>query len=90
MNYLRPITLAMLLKSQDSPWLKWFDFLKPSVQKKPNTIIMHVGTNDMTQGVINISKVRIIIISIQELDNTGNLKLGFSNIIKTTEKDNSQ
>ena len=51
---------------------------------------MHVGTNDMTQGVMNISKIRIILITIQELDNTGNLKLGFSNIIKKTEKDNSQ
>ena len=58
--------------------------------EEPNTIIMHVGTNDMTQGVINISKIRIILITIQELDNTGNLKLGFSNIIKKTEKDNSQ
>ena len=58
--------------------------------EEPNTITMHVGTNDMTQGVINISKIRIILITIQELDNTGNLKLGFSNIIKKTEKDNSQ
>ena len=34
------------------------DYVKPGVRKKPDTLIIHVGTNDLTEDVNNTKKVR--------------------------------
>ena len=34
------------------------DYVKPAVRKKPDTLIIDVGTNDLTKGVNTTKKVR--------------------------------
>ena len=54
------------------------DYIKPITRKKPDVIIMDVGTNDLTKGVNMMSKVRKIISAIQKVDSTIDIQLGFS------------
>ena len=53
------------------------DYVRPVIRKKLDVVIMHVGTNDLTKGVNTMSKVRKILSSIQEVDSTRNVQLGF-------------
>ena len=66
------------------------DYVRPVTRKKPDVIIMHVGTNDLTKGVNTMSKVRKIVSAIQEVDSTGNIQLGFSSIAQMADKDYSK
>ena len=66
------------------------DCVRPVTQKKPDVIIMHVCTNDLTKGVNTMSKVRKIVSATPEVDSTRNIQLGFSNIIQRAEKDYSK
>ena len=34
------------------------DYVKPVARKKPDTLIIHVGTNDLANGVNTMKKVR--------------------------------
>ena len=54
------------------------DYIKPITRKKPDVIIMDVGTNDLTKGVNMMSKVRKIISAIQKVDSIIDIQLGFS------------
>ena len=66
------------------------DYVRPVTRKKPDVIIMHVGTNDLTKGVNTMSKVRKIVSAIQEVDSTRNIQLGFSSIVQRADKDYSK
>ena len=66
------------------------DYVRPVTRKKPDVIIMHVGTNDLTKGVNTMSKVRKIVSAIQEVDSTRNIRLGFSSIVQRADKDYSK
>ena len=37
------------------------DYVRPVTRKKPDVVITHVGTNDLTRGVNTASKVRRIV-----------------------------
>ena len=63
------------------------DYVKPVARKKPGTLLIHVGTNDLTKGVNTMRKVRKSVEVIRELDNTENMQIGFSSIIQRTDKD---
>ena len=43
-------------------------YVRPVTWKKPDVIIIQVGTNDLTKGVNTMSKVRKIVNAIQEVD----------------------
>ena len=49
------------------------DYVRPVTRKKPDVIIMHVGTNDLTKGVNAMPKVRKIASTIQAVDSTRNI-----------------
>ena len=66
------------------------DYVRPVTRRKPDVIIMHAGTNDLTKGVITMSKVRKIVSAIQEVDSTRNTQLGFSSIVERADKDYSK
>ena len=66
------------------------DYVRPVTRKKPDVIIMHVGTNDLTKGVNTMSKVRKIVSAIQEVDSTRNIQLGFSSIVQRADNDYSK
>ena len=63
------------------------DYVKPIARKKPDTLIIHVGTNDLTKGVNTMKKVRKCVEVIREIDNTENIEIGFSSIIQRADKD---
>ena len=62
------------------------DYVKPVVRKKPDTLTIHVGKNDLKNGV-NMRKVRNCLAFILNLDKTENFQTGFSSIICRTDKD---
>ena len=53
------------------------DYIKPSIRKKPVFLLVHSGTNDLTNR-INTMKV---VATVEEMDNERKIKLGFSSII---------
>ena len=62
------------------------DYVRPVTPKKPDVIIIDVGTNDLTKGVNTMSKVRIIVYAIQEVGSTRNIQLDFSSIVQRADK----
>ena len=63
------------------------DYVKTVARKKPDTLIIHVGTNELTKGVNTMKKVRKCVEAVRELHNTENIQIGFSSIIQRTDKD---
>ena len=58
------------------------DYVRTLTRKKPDFIIIHVSTNDLTEGVNTMSKLS----AIKEVDSTRNIQLGFSSIIQRADK----
>ena len=63
------------------------DYIKPIARKKPDTILLHVGTNDLTKGINTMKNVRKCVEAIRELDNSENIQIGFSSIVHRSDKD---
>ena len=66
------------------------DYTKPIARKKPDTILLHVGTNDLTKGINTVKNVRKCVEAIRELDNSENVQIGFSSTIHRFNKDFSK
>ena len=58
------------------------DYVRTLTRKKPDFIMIHVSTNDLTEGVNTMSKLS----AIKEVDSTRNIQLGFSSIIQRADK----
>ena len=54
------------------------DFIKPVIRKKPDAVIIHAGTNDLTDGTNAMKQVRKITKTIQEMEDSGKIGIGFS------------
>ena len=52
----------------------FIDYVRPTVQKKPNLIIIHSGTNDIQNDLNTPQKIRKVISSIKEYDTDDNIK----------------
>ena len=63
------------------------DYVKPVIRRKPNIILVHTGTNDLTNSVNTMSKVRKIVKAVEEMDGNKEIKLGFSSIIVRKDED---
>ena len=50
------------------------DYIKPIVRKKPDTILLHVGTNDLTKGINTMKNVRKCVEAIRKLDSSENIQ----------------
>ena len=66
------------------------DYIKPSARKKPDIILLHLGTNDLTKGNNTMKNVRKCVEAIRELDNSENVQIGFSSIMHRSDKDFSK
>ena len=62
------------------------DYIKPIARKKPDIILLHVGTNDLTKGINTMKNVRKCVEAILELDNSENIPIGFSSIMHSLIK----
>ena len=66
------------------------DYIKPIARKRPDTILLHAGTNDLTKGINTMKNVRKCVEAIRELDNSENIQIGFSSIVQGSDKDFSK
>ena len=65
----------------------FIDYVRPTVRKKPNLIIIHSGTNDVQSNVNTLQKIRKVISSIKEYNNDDNIKISFSSITHRSDHD---
>ena len=65
----------------------FIDYVRPTVRKKPNLIIIHSGTNDIQNNVNTLQKIRKVISSIKEYDTDDNIKIALSSIIHRSDHD---
>ena len=64
-----------------------FDYIKPIARRKPDTLIIHTATNDLTNGVNTMKKVRKLVKVVREIDESEKNKIGFSSVIFRKDKD---
>ena len=64
----------------------FIDYVRPTVRKKPNLIIIHTGTNDIQNNVNTLQKIRKVISSIKEYDTDDNIRIALSSIIHQSDK----
>ena len=50
-------------------------------------MIIHTGTNDLTNGVNTMKEVRKLVKVVREIDESGKIKIGFSSVIYRKDKD---
>ena len=63
------------------------DHLMPAMRKKPDAIITHTGTNDLTNDVNTTKHVRSIKKIIEEMKGVGDIQVGFSEITERRDHD---
>ena len=63
------------------------DYIKSITRRKPDTLIIHSGTNDLTDGVNTRKKVRKLVKVVREIDESEKIEIGFSNVIYLKGKD---
>ena len=63
------------------------DYIKPIIRRKPDIILVHTDTNDLTNSVNAMSKVRKIVKAVEEMDGNNEIKLSFSSIIVRKDRD---
>ena len=59
----------------------FIDYVRPTVRKKPNLIIIHSGTNDIQNNVNTLQKIKKVIFSIKKYDTDDKIKIALSSII---------
>ena len=57
------------------------DYVRPTARKKPDMIIIHIGTNDIQNRVNMLQKVRKVITTIKENDVNSEVQIAFSGVI---------
>ena len=57
------------------------DYIKPTIRQKPDIVIVHSGTNDLTKNVNTMNRVRKVAAAVKQIDTEGKIKLGFSGIV---------
>ena len=63
------------------------DYIKSSIRNKPVFLLVHSGTNDLTNGINTITKIRKVVAMVGEMNNERKIKLGFSSIIYREDVD---
>ena len=63
------------------------DYIKLIARRTPDTLIIHTGTNDLTNGVNTMKKVRKLVKVVHEIDESENIKIVFSSVIYRKDKD---
>ena len=68
-----------------STTLDMLDYIKPIVRRKPDVLVIHTGTNDLTNGVNTMKEVRQLVKCVKELDKEEEMKIGFSSVINRSD-----
>ena len=64
------------------------DFLKPAIRKEPNSIILHVGTNDIEHDAAKRVAEGVLNLAIQVTENSPSTEIVISAILPRTDKPN--
>ena len=65
----------------------FIDYVRLTVRKKFNLIIIHTGTNDIQNNVNTLQKIGKVISSIKEYDTDDKIKIALSSIIHRSKPD---
>ena len=63
------------------------DYMKPIARRKPDTLIIHTGTNGLINGVNTKTKVRKLVELVREIEESEKINIGFSIVIQRKVKD---
>ena len=63
------------------------DYIKSLVRKKPDTIMIHTGTNDVTNVVKTVNNVKKVAQYIREDDGDQKIQIGLSSICQRADRD---
>ena len=66
------------------------DYIKPIARRKPDALVIHTGTNDVTNDENTLKYVRKLVTVIRETDVDKEIKIGFSSVICRTDKNLEQ
>ena len=66
------------------------DCIKHIARKKPGTILLDIGTNDLTKGINTTKNIRKCVKAFRKMYNTENIQIGFSRIMYKSDKDFSK
>ena len=69
-----------------STTLDILDYIKPIVRRKPDVLVIHTGTNDLTNRVNTMKEVRQLVKCVKELDKEEEVKTGFSSVINRSDR----
>ena len=61
------------------------DYIKATIHQKPDIVIVHSGTNDLTKDMNTMNRVRKVLAAVKEIDTEGKIKLGFSGIVARSD-----
>ena len=59
---------------------RYHDYIKATIRQKPDIVIVHSGTNNLTKDVDIMNRARKVVAAAKEIDIEGKIKLGFSGI----------
>ena len=63
------------------------DYVKPSVRKKPKMVILHTGTNDITNNINTMQKIRKVINTVRENDANEEIEIVISGVTHREDRD---
>ena len=92
-KYLKPNNMASrenFVKVSTQPGATTEDILvciKSGVRKNPDTFIMHTSTNDLTDGVKTMNKVKKLVQYTRENDKDKSIQIGLSSICYRSDRD---
>ena len=58
-----------------------FDYIKPSILKKLDVLLVHLGTNELTNGINTMNKIRKVAATVDEMDNERTLSWVFLQLL---------
>ena len=61
-------------------------YIKSIVRKKPDVLLIHTGTNYLTNGVNTMKVVRQLVKCVKELDKEDEVKIGFSSVVDRSDR----
>ena len=61
------------------------DYITPTIRQKPDIVIIHSGTNDLTKNVNTMIRVRKVVAAVKEINTEGKIKLDFSGIVARSD-----
>ena len=63
------------------------DYVRPTARKNPKMMVIHSGTNDITNKVNTLQKIRKVINAIKENDVNGEIEIVLSSVIHRDDQD---